>query len=294
MIPDLSLWRRAAAILSVLLLALIGIGVAVGAPPSQAFYAFNLQRLQEFQAAHDPRDARTLRVVMLGNSRLKNGTIDGAQIERWAKQYGDTRIEYFRLVANWAVFRDFAPLLDEVRALRPDVYVVQMDLLVEDTALAYEAELAFNYMRWLTAGEGPWSWYEPKGEQLGLVCTNEAEPEARAARAAQKLTSDPDSESPRMARAFIREVALDGTEVLLVTVPKSVAFERVSPSVNDQMLAAARGIAAELPTVTVAPFAGSLPDDHFCDVAHLNRQGAAAFSRWLVGQIATTEVAALR
>jgi hypothetical protein len=294
MVPDLSLWRRAAAILSLLLLAVTGVVLAVGAPPSQAFYAFNMQRLREFRATHDPRAAHTLRVVMLGNSRLKNGTIDVAQIEQRASQYGYTRIEYFRLVANWAVFRDFAPLLDQVRVLRPDVYVVQMDLLVEDMAPAYEAQLAFNYLRWLTAGQGPWSWYEPQGEQLGLVCTNEGEPEARAARAAQKLTSDPDSESPRMARAFIQEVASDGTEVLLVTVPKSAAFERVSPSVNDQMLTAAREIAAELPSVTVAPFADSLPDDHFCDVTHLNRQGAAAFSRWLVGQIATAEVAELR
>ena len=55
MIPDLSLWRHAAAIVSLLLLALIGVGFAVGAPPSQAFYAFNAQRLQEFQAAHEPR-----------------------------------------------------------------------------------------------------------------------------------------------------------------------------------------------------------------------------------------------
>lgn len=294
MIPDLSLWRRAAAILSLLVLALIGIGLAVGAPPSQAFYAFNMQRLRAFQAEHDPRDAHTLRVVMLGNSRLKNGTIEAAQIERWAAQYGYTRIESFRLVANWAVFRDFAPLLDQVRALRPDVYVMQMDLLVDDMAPAFEAQLAFNYLRWLTAGQGSWSWYEPRDEQLGLVCTSEGEPEVRADRAALKLISDPDSESPRMARAFIREVAADGTEVLLVTVPKSAAFERISPSVNDKMLASAREIAAKRPSVTVAPFADSLPDDHFCDVAHLNRQGATAFSRWLVGQIATAEVAELR
>lgn len=294
MVPELSLWRRAAAVLSLLVFALIGIGLAVGAPPSQAYYDFNLQRLREFRAEHELREPRTLRVVMLGNSRLKNGTIETAQIDRWAGRYGYTRIEYFRLVANWAVFSNFIPLLDQVRALQPDVYVVQMDLLIDDMAPAFESQLVFNYLRWLTAGDGPWSWYEPKDEQLGFVCTNEGQPEMRAARAVLKLTSDPESESPQMARAFIREVAATGAEVLLVSVPKSDAFERVSPSVNDRMLTAARQVAAELPSVTVAPFVESLPDDHFCDVTHLNRQGAAAYSRWLVERLATVDLADLR
>jgi len=294
MVPELSLWRRAAAVLSLLVFTLAGLGLAVGAPPSQAYYEFNLQRLREFQAAHATKAPGTLRVVMLGNSRLKNGTIETAQIERWAAERGYAGIEAFRLVANWAVFRNFAPLLDQVRALQPDVYVVQMDLLIDDMAPTFESHLAFNYLRWLTAGDGTWSWYEPQDEQLGLVCTDEGQPEMRAARAVLKLTGDPTSESPQLARAFIREVTATGAEVLLVSVPKSDAFELVSPSVNDAMLTAAQQVAAELPSVTVAPFVGSLPDNHFCDVTHLNHQGAAAYSRWLVEQLVTIEIADLR
>lgn len=293
-VPDLSLWRRSAAILSIVVFALIGLGLAVGAPPSQAYYDFNLQRLREFQNTHPTKGPDTLRVVMLGNSRLKNGTIAAADIDRWASQHGYSRIESFRLVANWAVFRNFAPLLEQIRTLQPDVYVVQMDLLVDDMAPVFKNQLAFTYLRWLTAGEGTWSWYEPREEQLGLVCTNEAQPEMRAARAVLKLTGDPQSESPRMARAFIRDVARAGAKVVLVTVPKSTAFEQVSPSVTETMLTAARQLATELPMVRVMPFSRSLPDDHFCDVTHLNRQGAAAYSRWLVEQLATEERADLR
>jgi len=64
---------------------------------------------------------------MLCNSRLNNGSIETAQIDPWAEQYGYTRIEYFRLIANWAVFRNFAPLADQVRALQPDVYIAPME-----------------------------------------------------------------------------------------------------------------------------------------------------------------------
>lgn len=293
-VPDLSLWRRSVAVLSILVFALIGLGFAVGAPPSQAYYEFNLQRLRDFQASHAPRKQKSLRVVMIGNSRLKNGTIETADIARWAGEHGYSNIEAFRLVANWAVFKNFTPLLDQIRSLEPDVYVVQMDLLVDDMAPVFEHQLAFSYLRWLTAGEGTWSWYEPREEQLSLVCTNEGQPEMRAARAVLKLTSDPESESPQMARAFIRDVARAGARVVLVSVPKSDAFERLSPSVTDTMLTAARQLAAELPTVHVSPFSRTLPDDHFCDVTHLSRQGAAIYSRWLVDQLALGERADLR
>jgi hypothetical protein len=287
MVPGLILWRRAAAALSALVFGLIGLGLAAGAPPSQTYYDFNLRRLQEFRAEHDPRQPGTLRVVMLGSSRLKNATIDADVFDKLAKRHGFARIDQFRLVANWAVFRNFAPLLDDMRALKPDVYVIQMDLLLEEMAPTFESQLAFNYLRWLTAGAGPWSWYEPREEQLGLVCTDEGTPEVRAARAALKLKDDPEAESPRLARAFIRDVVLtDGAQVLLVSVPKSSAFERLAPSAGPAMLSAAQRLARDLPRVTMLPYRQPLSDDHFCDVAHLNRRGAEIYTGWLVDQIA--------
>lgn len=290
MVPELALWWRAMALLALLVLALIGAGLVFGPPPSLAFRDFNLQRLQAFRTKHDPRDPQALRVVMLGNSRLKNATIEPAVFDRLAGQYGFRRVEHFRLVANWAVFSNFAPLLEDVRELQPDVYVIQMDLLVQEMAPTFENQLKFNYLRWLASGNGPWSWYEPEGEQLGLVCTTEKEPEQRASRAGQKLLADPESESPRLARRFIREVTAAGARVMLVSVPKTRTFEGVLPSASEEMLVAAGQLAAESPRVIVAPFTDPLPDDHFCDVTHLNRQGATAYSQWLIGRLATMQL----
>jgi len=286
MVPELTLWRRAAMISLTVVAALFGIALTCEAPPSQAFLDFNLQRLRAFRSEHEPRDPRALRVVLLGNSRLKNATIDPAVFDAAAEGNGLPRVEAFRLVANWAIFSSFDPLLDEVRALEPDAYIIQMDLLVEEMAWPFKTQIAFNYLRWLVSGNGPWSWYEPKSEQLTLACTDERLPEQRASRAGEKLIVDIESASAQRAQAFIRAIVADGARVILVSVPKTQSFERVLPSASREMLATANTLAAEFPQVIVAPFTAALPDDLFCDVAHLNRAGAAAYSRWLIEQLA--------
>lgn len=291
-IPPLSLWPRAIAVFGLLVAAGIWLAYAVGAPPSQAFLEFNQQRLEEFRVRHGPKQGQALRVVMLGNSRLKNATIDDALSVQLAARFGPKRPEIFRLVANWAVFRDFEPFLDELDALEPDVYVLQMDLLVEETAVKFERHLALKYLRWLASGTGKWTWYEPVQEQLDLVCTTESEPEMRAMRAEAHLRVDPDGESSRLAQAFVRRVATSGARVLLVSVPKSTVFETVLPSASRAMLVSSRRLAAESSRVAVAAFTETLSDEHFCDVTHLNRKGAEAYSRWLIEQLASVQLAA--
>jgi hypothetical protein len=291
MVPALALWRRSAVVVAVIILTLISTIASVDAPASQAFIEFNHQRVREFRDRHDPKHPHTLRVVMLGNSRLKNATIDAEQPALSATDPRPERIESFRLVANWAVFRNFEPLLDEIRGLRADVYVIQMDLLVEEMAPSFQHQLAFRYLRWLTAGKGVWTWYEPKKEQLDLVCTNESEPEMRATRAETKLIVDPSAASPQMAQDFIAAVTAAGARVLLVSVPKSEPFERIMPSVSPTMIATARQIANSTPGVTIAAYPNALPIDHFCDVTHLNREGAAAYSRWLVDRLSSVRLA---
>ena len=290
MVPALALWYRATAVFAAIIISLLAIVALADVPASQAFIEFNLQRLRDFRERHDPKAADTLRVVLLGNSRLKNATFDSKILEQTDVR-APKRIESFRLVANWAVFENFVPLLDEVRALHADVYVIQMDLLVEEMAPPFQSQLVYSYMRWLTAGNGAWTWFEPTAEQLALICTNETEPGARAARARARLVVDPFGESPRLARAFIEDVTSSGAKVLLVSIPKAGGFEEIMPSVTPAMLAAAREVADLTSGVTVAAYSGSLPDDHFCDVTHLNRAGGAAYSRWLAAQLSSIRLA---
>ena len=294
MVPELSVWRQSLAALSVLVLALIFIGLMLGAPHSQAYREYNLQRLSEFRAEHDPRSPGALRIVMLGNSRLKNATIDPVMLERLAIDRGYRGLEQFRLVANWAVFRDFEPLLNDLQALDPDLYVVQLDLLVDEMTRTWIVELNYHYLRWLANGDGPWTWFEPQEEQLEPACAEHRFSDGRAFQADLKLVADPNAESPQMAREFIDAVARAGSRVLIVSVPKSNELEQRLPSVHVEALAAARSLQAQNASVSVAVFPTSLADQFFCDVTHLGPSGTEVFSRWLIDQLASSQVAAVR
>jgi hypothetical protein len=294
MVPDLSVWRQSLAALGAIALVFVAAGLMLGAPHSHAYRDYNLQRLSEFRAQHEPRSSGTLRVVMLGNSRLKNATIDSTMLERLAINRGFSGLEQFRLVANWAVFRDFEPLLDDLQALDPDLYLIQLDLLADEMATTWTVQLNYHYLRWLANGEGPWTWFEPQEEQLEPACAEHRFSEARAFQADLKLVADPDAKSPRMARAFIDAVARTGGRVLIVSVPKSDELEQRLPSVHAGALAAARSLEAQNPSVSVAVFPTSLSDKFFCDVTHLGPPGTEVFSRWLIDQLASAQMAAAR
>lgn len=288
-IPELALWRRALAALSLLILSLVGVGSLLGAPPSQAFHDFNHRRLQEFRVRHDGKPGPVLRVVMLGNSRLKNATVDDALLQRLAAERGLERIETFRLVANWAVFRDFEPLLDEIEALDPDLYIIQLDLLADEMTAAWRAEQTYYYVRWLANGAGAWTRFKPEEEQLERVCAGGQFLDMRTVLANLKLRTDTEADSPRLARKFIAEVAERAESVLIVSVPKSPELEARLPSANPEALAAVRALQSRYGSIDLAVFPHTLPDDHFCDVTHLGVRGTEVYSRWLMEQMASRQ-----
>jgi hypothetical protein len=116
----------------------------------------------------------------------------------------------------------------------------------------------------------------------------------RAFQADLKLVADPNGQSPQMAREFIEAVTAAGDRVLIVSVPKSNELEERLPSVDAVALSAARSLQAENPSVSVAVFPTALPDQFFCDVTHLGPRGTEAYSRWLVDQLASTQIATNR
>jgi hypothetical protein len=63
-------------------------------------------------------------------------------------------MRFLRLVNNWAVFEDFAPLGDTIVAARPHLIVMQLDLLAQERAERARALLLREYVEWLMFGRG--------------------------------------------------------------------------------------------------------------------------------------------
>jgi hypothetical protein len=256
-------------------------------PESQAFLEFNQGRAGEF-AARPQGDE--LRVVMLGNSRLKYATLNEARLAGLAADLGYGRMRFLRLVNNWAVFEDFAPLGDTIVAARPHVIVMQLDLLAQERAERARALLLREYLEWLVFGRGPWNPgdMDQPDLQYGTPCAKDHSPESlqeRKRRVQRWLLLQPDGPSSRLARAFVARAAAQGTAVMLLDVPRTSTMETAARAASGEMRAAAERLTLLHPEVRLVAPAGPA-DQLYCDLVHMAAPARGAFSAGLLGALA--------
>jgi hypothetical protein len=103
-----------------------------------------------------------------------------------------------------------------------------------------------------------------------------------------RLSFEPDGQSSRMAQEFIRRVTAKGARVLLVTIPKTGHLEELNPSINDELRAIAARMSDETGRTQLLVYPGQLSDDYYCDVSHMNEQGAEAYLHWLIPNLASS------
>jgi hypothetical protein len=281
--PPLVAWLWAAAFALLAVTAFLHAAGQVSIPRSQAFLAFNRERAEAFASASRPDE---LRVVLIGNSRVKYGTLDEAGLGELAADQGHGRMRFLRLVNNWAVFEDFAPLEDTVLAARPHVVVIQTELLAQERAERARAVLLRDYVEWLAFGRGLWNPGNVDQAELqhGTPCAHETGPNAieeREQRVRHWLRIEPDGASARLARAFVRRATAQGATVVLLDVPRTSAMEDATADASGEIQASASRLIAAQPQVRVLEPAGP-PDQLYCDLVHMDEPGRRAFSALLV------------
>lgn len=257
-------------------------------PKSIAFRDYNLARIASFDAAFPKGEA--FRVVTIGNSRLKFGILDDDEMTELARKMGTGRFGVLRLVNNWAVFEDFELLTDQLLAIRPDVIVLQLDLLGTERAESNTASLKREYLIWQLFGYGPWHPYfeSPDAMQYDKPCAGvdpETHVKTRIPRTRRFLTIDVPGASGRLAQAFIREAARAGIPVTVMTIPSTAIMERAHPSDQRpflEALAEARKAGGDIPLLR---YPDPIPDHGFCDAVHMNEAGRTAFSRWFISKL---------
>ena len=259
-----------------------------GPPGLTAFEQYNLGRVGEFSKRAADAD---LRIVMLGNSRLKYATPPDGEFSRLLSDASGRHVEVLRLVNNWAVFHDFAELLDPIAALKPDIIVLQLQLLGQERALGARSLILQDYVDWLISGNHqPWNpgGIDQAALQTAVPCVRDFSDAAlhdRLVRTRQWLSFDPDSLSGKKAREWARAEAGAAAKVLILSIPRTptiqqatgVDFDEQSSDVVDRLLGT-QGI-------SFARFDEPLPQDAFCDVVHMDEEGRQRLTAWLVGRL---------
>ena len=256
-------------------------------PPSAAFRDFNLPRVEAFASSR--RDTG-LRVVTLGNSRLRYATFRNTGMADLSRRMGTGDMAFLRLTNHWAVFEDFQILADELLAADPDVIVLQLELLGIEPSDRKRRIVLGNYLAWQLFGAGAWNplHYDQRNAQFLLVCKNirnDLNYTGRIRRRGDWMSDREFGRSAKLARDFVLQAAARGIRVLLVTIPKTPRMEAALPSDRKALLEAAAALQHESDNIVLLRYPREIPVERYCDFEHLNAAGRELYSAWLIEQV---------
>lgn len=262
-----------------------------GAAFERAQFAwYNGARIEH--AAHgDAADAIT--VVALGDSRLRYGTLDGPEMRRLARGRGHD-LRFVRIAHNGATFNDFAGVLPTILETRPDLVLVQTNVLFAERS-AVQDDLAFFRRSIVRMARFDAPFRDQAAQQHDQSCPKLDDPgwrwdeDSLAAFTGEfdaYVWSAPDAPSLDRFRAFAARLDAEGIPLVLLQMRSLPMFEAhyYGPGRAFHGWMPERiGRAGDWPVWQQPDWLVSI--DRYCDFAHLDEGGRRAFSVWLIDRI---------
>ncbi|MBB5212114.1 hypothetical protein [Microbulbifer hydrolyticus] len=243
-------------------------------PPSKEFTEFNLNRL-----VSDESSGEQLQVVMFGDSRLRYATLAEEDLGSKLSDELGRAVSVRRIVKDIAVFEDFSGLTETVLELRPDLVVIQEDLLSKERSTYSQWFFSRKYLESLFFG----AFSDKKGrdqekQQVEMSCDalsiNETVEQRRAHFLKWARFGDEAQFAPGVA-GFLKQAAAKGIVIRGISIPISPRGMASVPPPN------------ELPLVEVGNTSQEFMNNEYCDVVHMNESGREVYSKWLVTFLAS-------
>ncbi|MBP2309444.1 hypothetical protein GBZ48_34065 [Azospirillum melinis] len=259
----------------------------------QPFAWYNLNRINTV-AERAARLPNSVMVVALGDTALRDATLDERGMAKVAAERGVPNLEFLRIVHRQAQFADFEPLLDRLIAVKPTLILIDRNLLTASRGPVDELQRYGNGLMRLYRGQTYVQDQVALQYRRGCGPTPSAWLTGGAPGAVAGSTA-----TERQVRAFIDRAWAAGIRVALIEVHSRPARQAPSlissasaaePSAQPSIQPAAQPAAASLPlwnygTAAVEPEDyEDAPPTAACDQA--SATGRNAFSVWLTGGIA--------
>ena len=286
MVPPLSVWL-ATAVLCGLFLSTVVAGFLLHDPWLRAAEG----KLAQF-AEQTTGTPTAVNVVALGDSKLRFALMEEAAIGAMAARAGVGDLALLRIDRDDATFDDFVPLLDDIIRVRPDLLLIQMELLVREPIPLREFEIYLHtFLRALMRGE-------PFQEITAHACLNEVDPDwntddrgwAEVQLNYEKyLRIDQASPNYDLVGRFVARAEGAGISVVLLGIPSTPRAEAYFYGPGNGFYPDVAAKLAADPSLVVWRFPHELADDRYwCDFTHLGRPGRDLFGRWMIDRIAST------
>lgn len=244
----------------------------------QPFAWYNLNRI-DAMADRVARNPDSVMVVALGDTALRDATLDEGGMTRIAAERGVPNLEFLRIVHRQAQFADFEPLLDRLIAVKPTLILLDRNLLTASRSPFDELERYGHGLMRLYRGQA----YVQ--DQVALQYRRGCGPTPSAwLTGGAPGAVDGSTATARQVRAFIDRAWAAGIRVALIEVHSRPAAPRSTGLI-------ATASAAE---PSAAPSAINLPLWNYDDedaipataCGQASTDGRSAFSAWLTGGIA--------
>ncbi|MBY6265849.1 hypothetical protein EI613_28610 [Azospirillum sp. 412522] len=248
----------------------------------QPFAWYNLNRINAV-AERAARTPGSVLVVALGDTALRDATLDERGMAKIAADRGVPNLEFLRIVHRQAQFADFEPLLDRLVAVKPTLILIDRNLLTAGRSPVDELQRYGNGLLRLYRGQ---TYVQ---DQVALQYRRGCGPTPSAwltGGSPGAVTGS--SASERQVRAFIDRAWAAGIRVALIEVHSRPAAPRSTGLIS--AASAAEPAASSLPLWNYGAAAAAADDDEdvapaaACDRA--SDTGRNAFSAWLSGGIA--------
>lgn len=244
----------------------------------QPFAWYNLNRINAL-ADRAARSPDSVSVVALGDTALRDATLDERGMAELAAKRGVPNLEFLRIVHRQAQFADFEPLLDRLIAVKPTLILIDRSLLTASRGPMDELERYGHGLMRLYRGQ------THVQDQVALQYRRGCGPTPSA-----WLTGGtPDavvgsSATAQQMRAFIDRAWAAGIRVALIEVHSR-------PAPRSAGLIATASAAEPAATLPLWNYAAGQDDDGMdaapaCAGREAGADGRNAFSAWLTGGIA--------
>ena len=263
------------------------IAIEAGAPPAAPFVEFNQARVSALRSQSQTQDAVT--VVMLGSSALKYATRQESAFADAISSKIKRPVYVLRIASNWGTFSDYVPLAHDLAALRPDLVVLQRELLATDRPRMR------SFMLWIEGARQSLGVASPLASsaedeayvQFEHPCWKRGFGRGIADHVRERdewVALRPDGPAAVAARRFVDELLAAGVGVALVDIPRRSDYDIEARQLRDATTSGARF--AALQNRVQLWVHGPLDAGLYCDLTHVTPAGQAVISSWLESKVA--------
>ena len=243
----------------------------------QPFAWYNLNRI-DAMADRVARNPDSVMVVALGDTALRDATLDEGGMTRIAAERGVPNLEFLRIVHRQAQFADFEPLLDRLIAVKPTLILLDRNLLTASRSPFDELERYGHGLMRLYRGQA----YVQ--DQVALQYRRGCGPTPSAwLTGGAPGAVDGSTAAARQVRAFIDRAWAAGIRVALIEV-----HSRPAPRSTGLIATASAAEPSSAPSAVNLPLWNYDDEDAIPATAcgQASTDGRSAFSAWLTGGIA--------